>query len=259
MRVRFLGTGTSFGVPVIGCECAVCRSENPRNRRSRHAIVLEEEERTLLVDTPPELRVQMLREGVQRVDAVFLTHLHADHVHGIDDLRIFSMRNHRPLPLFIATEHEAELRSRFRYIFDDAVRAAPGTSMPELALQTFEAGDDLDVAGFRLRILAYPHGYTRAYGFRTGGLGFVVDAKDIPPAARAVLEGVDVLVINALWWGRTHPTHMNVEEAVAMAGELGARRTYLTHLTHYVEYADLRSRLPSGIEPAYDGLTVELD
>jgi phosphoribosyl 1,2-cyclic phosphate phosphodiesterase len=206
------------------------------------------------VDTPPELRVQILREGIQRVDAVFLTHLH-----GIDDLRIFSMRSREALPLFIAGEHERELRSRFPYIFDDSVEAAPGTSMPELALSTFDDGDDLAVAGFRLRALAYPHGYTRAYGFRTGGLGVVVDAKDVPPPARDILRDVDVLVINALWSGRTHPTHMNVEEAVAMAGELGARRTYLTHLTHYVEYVDLRSRLPAGIEPAYDGLTIEVD
>lgn len=259
MRLRFLGTGTSFGVPVVGCDCRVCRSTEPRNRRSRHGFTLERGDRVLLVDTPPELRLQLLREGIDRVDAVFVTHLHADHLHGLDDLRIFTMRNGRPLPLHVAEEHEEELRGRFPYIFDDAIRPAPGTTLPDFTVHPFRPGRAVEAAGFSLTPLAFPHGPTRSFGFRAGQLGVVVDAKTVPEAALGVLRGVEVLVVNALWFGRPHATHFNVEEAVALAKEVGADRTYLTHLTHYLDYAELRQRTPAGVEPAYDGLVVEID
>ncbi len=258
MRLRFLGTGTSFGVPVIGCDCPVCKSNDPKNRRGRHCLALEADGRVLLVDTPPELRLQLLNSGIDRVDAVFITHLHADHVHGIDDLRIFSMRGRGALPMYVANEHAAELRGRFPYIFDDAIQPGPGTSAPEIDLRPFEPGDSLRVAGFDLQTLAFPHGDTRSCGFRVGGLGVIVDGKEIPPAAQEALLGVEVLVINALWWGRPHPTHFNVEEAVAAARSLGARRTYLTHLTHRVDYSDTAARLPEDVSPAFDGLEVEI-
>ncbi len=258
MRLTFLGTGTSFGVPVIGCGCAVCTSDNPRNRRARHCLALEAEGRVLLVDTPPELRLQLLTAEIDRVDAVFVTHLHADHLHGIDDLRIFSMRGRGALPMYVAEEHAAELRSRFPYIFDEAIQPSQGTSAPEIDLHTFEPGDALRVAGFELQTLAFPHGDTRSCGFRVGRLGVIVDGKEIPPEAQAVLEGVEVLVINALWWGRPHPTHFNVEEAVAAARRLGVPRTYLTHLTHRLDYDDTVGRLPEDVSPAFDGLEIEI-
>lgn len=258
MRLRFLGTGTSFGIPVIGCRCSVCTSDDSRNRRTRHGLALESDGRVLLVDTPPELRLQLLAAGIDRVDAVFLTHMHADHVHGIDDLRIFTVRDRGPLSMFVATEHAAELRARFAYIFDERIKPSPGTTAPRIALQTFQAGQAIEVAGFALRTLAFPHGNTRSYGFRVGALGVIVDGKTVPAAERAALKGVEVLVINSLWWGNPHPTHFNVEEAVATARDLGAGRTYLTHLTHRLDIADLEARLPADIRPAYDGLVVDI-
>jgi phosphoribosyl 1,2-cyclic phosphate phosphodiesterase len=212
----------------------------------------------MLVDTPPELRIQLLRAKISQLDSVYLTHLHADHVHGIDDLRIFSLRAGAAVPIYVAEEHANELRTRFNYIFDDAIQPDPGTSSPEINLHTFAAGDRLSIAGFEMQVLASPHGNVSSYGFRVGPLGVVVDGKTITRESRKVLEGVEVLVINALWWGKPHPTHFNVEEAVAAANSLGAKRTFLTHLTHRLDYRELADRLPSDVTPAYDGLVIDI-
>ncbi|MGD8700431.1 MAG: MBL fold metallo-hydrolase, partial [Gemmatimonadales bacterium] len=257
--LRFLGCGTSFGVPVIGCACTVCTSADPRNHRTRHSLVVERDDKLLLVDTPPELRQQLLAARIGHVDAVYLTHLHADHIHGIDDLRIFSLRRQAPLRTYVASEYVAELEARFPYIFDPSVRLNPKTSVPRIDLHTFDVGERIDVAGFEMVPLSFPHGHVNAYGFRIGPLGVVVDGKRIPGEAKQVLRGVEVLVINALWWGDPHPTHFNVEEALDAARSVGARRTYLTHLTHRLDYQELAANLPEGFEPAYDGLVVNIE
>jgi len=257
MRLTFLGTGTSFGVPQIGCECAVCRSADPRDRRSRSAALVEAGGRRILIDTPPELRLQLLAHGVADIDAVLYTHEHADHVMGIDDLRIFSVRRRAPLPLYGPPETLDRLRSSFRYIFDDAMRPYEGTSKPSLELHALEPDRVETVAGIELLPLAFRHGHLRVYGYRLGSLAYITDAKSVPEAERDRLQGLEVLVLNALWW-RPHPTHLSIAEAVTTAQALGARRTYLTHLTHETGHADLAGRLPEGIEPAYDGLTVEV-
>lgn len=257
MKVTFLGSGTSFGVPVVGCECPVCTSTDPRNRRFRHALLIERAGARLLVDTPPELRLQLLRAGVRHVDAVFLTHTHADHTHGLDDLRIFSLRSGRPLPLHLAREYQEELRRRFAYIWgsDDE----PGwTVTPELSLRTFEDRQPIEVAGFRLTPVAFPHGGYRSYGFRLGDLAVIVDAKRIPDDAVELLSGVRALIINALWYGNPHPSHFNVEEALEAARSLRAERTYLTHLSHRLEHSALEQALPDGVFPAHDGLVLDL-
>lgn len=258
VRLHFLGTGTSFGVPVIGCDCAVCASDDPRDRRGRHAALLEAGERRVLIDTPPELRLQLLGAGVRDVDAVWYTHCHADHTHGVDDLRVFSVRSGRPLPVYAAPECARVLASRFDYVFDPAVRPLEGTTKPEARLQVFHPYEPVQVAGIEMLPVAVPHGTVEAYGFRAGDLGYVTDAKRLPERTRSALEGVRVLVLNALWFGNPHPTHFNVEEAIEAAREVGAERTYLTHLTHRVSHAELERRLPPGIFPAYDGLVVEV-
>ena len=257
MRLTFLGTGTSFGVPQVGCDCAVCRSADPRDQRSRSAALVDADGSTILIDTPPELRLQLLASRVSRVDAVLYTHEHADHTNGIDDLRIFSVRQRRSLPIFGPPETMERLRSGFRYIFDESVQAYAGTSKPSLDLHGIEPGRPVQVAGVEVLPLAFQHGHIRVFGYRLGPLAYITDVKSIPEPERRHLLGLEVLVLIALWW-RPHPTHLSIGEAVETARALGARRTYLTHLTHETGHAELAAQLPDGILPAYDGLTVEV-
>ncbi len=258
MRLTFLGTGTSFGVPVVGCNCRTCTSQDPRDHRTRHGALVDLPAGRLLVDTPPELRLQLLRERVTHVDAVYLTHLHADHLHGLDDVRIFSARGRGAIPTYVHSSMAGDLAARFPYIFDDRISVPKGTTKPRIELRMYEAGEEIPLLGEDLIPIRVPHGPTDAFGFRLGSLGYVTDAKQLPDEARARLQGVDVLVLNALWWGKPHPTHFNIEEAVAVAAEVGARVTYLTHLTHRVDYRSLVAELPKGVEPAYDGLKVDV-
>ncbi len=260
MRLRFLGTGTSFGIPVVGCDCAVCTSPDPRDRRSRSGALVTSDDgaHVLLVDTPPELRLQLLAARVTHVDAVWITHCHADHIHGIDDLRVFSAHLGGTVPAWAPDECAATLRHRFTYIFDPGYAPPVGTSKPEIRLNVLQPYQSVHVAGFEATPLPVLHGDLTPYGFRIGELGYITDAKALPPRTFNALRGVRVLVLNALWWGNPHPTHLNVQEAVALARELGAERTFLTHLTHRLSHSDLAARLPAGIEPAYDGLEVQV-
>jgi phosphoribosyl 1,2-cyclic phosphate phosphodiesterase len=258
LRLTFLGTGTSFGVPVVGCTCPVCTSDDERNRRSRHGLLLEDAGGTLLVDTPPELRLQLLSAGVSKIDAVFLTHPHADHVHGIDDLRVFSAHGRSTLPVHVASEYEAELHQRFSYFLSKDVTSMPGTTIPGVQLELFRDRDRIAPAGLAMQVIGFPHGTFRSYGFRAGDLAVIVDAKRVPDDAWDLLAGVGTLVINALWFGKQHPTHFTIEEAVGVSERLGAGRTFLTHMTHKVDHADAEKRLPANVRPAHDGLVVEV-
>jgi len=259
VRLTLLGTGTSFGVPVIGCDCRVCTSGDPRDRRDRSAALLELPQGRLLIDTPPELRLHLLREGIDRIDAVWITHPHADHLHGLDDLRIFTTKYRTTITAWLARAHRADIEARFPYIFDDAFSVPDGTTKPQVRIEEIEAGRPVDVLGARVTPVVVPHGPARSYGFRVGPLGYVTDGKSIPPAALETLRGVDTLVINALWWGNPHPTHFNIEEAIDAAREIGARQTWLVHLTHRVKHAELEEQLPEGVRPGWDGLTLDFD
>ncbi len=257
MRLRLLGTGTSFGVPQVGCQCPVCRSDDPRDRRSRTGALIETGSTTILIDSPPELRLQLVQAGVSQIDAVLYTHEHADHVMGIDDLRVFTVRRRGCLPAWGPPETMACLRHSFRYIFDPAIRVPEGTSKPQIELRPATAGVPFEVAGLPVLPLAVEHGYTPVLGYRVGNLGYLTDVKRLPPETLAALEGVEVLVLGALWW-RDHPTHQSIPEAIALAQRLGARRTLLTHLSHETGHQELADQLPPGIEPGYDGLVVEV-
>lgn len=256
MRLTFLGTGTSFGIPQVGCDCRVCHSSDPRDQRTRSGAVLQSRGSTLLIDTPPELRLQLLRSRIASVDAVLYTHAHADHINGIDDLRVFSVARPQPLSCYGPFEALEQVRTAFGYIFDD-VRAFEGTSKPRLELCPLEAEVPTTVAGVPVLPLAFTHGYVRVFGYRFGPIAYLTDVKQVPAAARQALTGLKVLVLNSLWW-RSHPTHLSIGEAIETAQALGAEQTLLTHLTHETGHAELLERLPPGIAPAYDGLTIEV-
>jgi phosphoribosyl 1,2-cyclic phosphate phosphodiesterase len=257
MKLTFLGTGTSFGVPVVGCDCPTCTSTDPRDRRTRHGAVVETAGGRVLVDTPPELRLQLLAAGISAIDAVWFTHVHADHIHGIDDVRIFTVRR-GDMDAYVPSEYRDVLEQHFDYIFDDAVLPPKGSSKPRIRLREFGPDDTVEIVGESFRPIVVPHGDVAVYGFRVGDLGYVTDAKTLPPEAGRILSGVDVLVLNALWFGRPHPSHFNIEEAIDAARSVGAKRTYLTHLTHRVRHEELDERLPDDVFAAYDGLEVEL-
>ena len=259
MKLTFLGTGTSFGVPQVGCHCAVCRSPDPRDRRSRVGATVETDGGVrILIDTPPELRMQLISAGIDSVDAVLFTHEHADHTHGMDDLRAITVRRDAPLPLYGAPETLAALAKKFPYIFDWNTPPIPGTLKPQGQSRELTAGVAQVIGDVDVIPVQVPHGNVTCFGYRIGPLGYVTDAKTIPPEGLALLAGVKVLVLNALFRA-DHPTHLSISEAVRIAKLVGAERTFLTHLTHETLHADLEAELPRGVAPAFDGLTIRVD
>jgi phosphoribosyl 1,2-cyclic phosphate phosphodiesterase len=253
MRLIILGSGTSFGVPQIGCSCPVCTSSDPRDHRSRVAAVVEGDDGVrLLIDTPPELRLQLVAAGIGSVDAVLYTHDHADHLHGIDDLRAVSVARGR-LPIHGPPDMLRRLGERFPYIFDESMPRDPATPRPALERLPMTDGQEVRVMGIPVLPLECAHGHARVFGYRIGGLAYFTDVKAVPPPVLERLRGVRLLVLSALF-DHPHPSHLSIPEAVEVARALGAPRTLLTHLTHRYAHADLAARLPPGIEPAYDGL-----
>ena len=257
MKLTFLGTGTSFGVPQLGCGCAVCHSRDPRDRRTRVGAVVETDSgEIILIDTPPELRLQLVQADINRVDAVLFTHDHADHTHGIDDLRAITARSNAHLPMFGSAQTLSSIEQKFNYIFDDRIKPLPGTSKPQGRSVVLAPYETVRIGGVDVTAVPVPHGpVTTVFAYRIGPLAYVTDAKSVPDEAIAQLRGARVLVLNALFH-HTHPSHLSVPEALDVAVKIGAPRTYLTHLTHDNFHADLEAELPAGVSPAFDGLSI---
>ena len=252
LKLTVLGSGTSTGVPVLGCHCSVCSSSEPRNKRTRCSALLEWSGHKILIDTATDFRQQALREGIEQIDSVLFTHAHADHVHGIDDLRTFTLRSGQAIPIYAARGVLDRIEGLFSYIFSES--DVPGYR-PRLQVNEVNSPFDL----FEQTVIPVPlmHGQGESLGYRVGNLAYVVDCSAISETSLALLAGLDVLVIDALRF-REHDSHFSISEAIDMARQLRVPRTLLTHLTHDVDFQRHSPGLPEGVEFAYDGQTLTM-
>jgi phosphoribosyl 1,2-cyclic phosphate phosphodiesterase len=249
MRVTVLGSGTSAGVPTLGCRCAVCRSTNPRNKRMRSCAYIEYCNSRFLIDCGTDFRTQALAYGVEDVDFVLITHTHTDHVGGLDDLRAFNMVHGHAIDLYATPESLAEIRRRFSYCFQPP---PPGGGIPEFNVHEIQG--DFEVRGIPVRPVRVFHGKMPIIGFRLERFAWLTDVSSIPESSFELLRGVKILVTSALRH-RPHPTHMSLREAVAVAQRVGAEQTYFIHMCHDLEHEATNALLPPNIQLAYDGLT----
>jgi len=252
LKLTVLGSGTSTGVPVLGCHCAVCSSSEPRNNRTRCSALLEWSGQKILIDTATDFRQQALREGIEQIDCVLYTHAHADHVHGIDDLRTFTLRSGNAIPVYAARGVLDRIQGLFSYIFSEA--DVPGYR-PRLEVN--EVTGPFELFGQKVTPVPLVHGPGESLGYRIGNLAYVVDCSAIPGSSWSLLENLEVLIIDALRF-RGHDSHFSISEAIEVAKQLRVPRTLLTHLTHDVDYPRHAAGLPEGVEFAYDGQTITL-
>jgi phosphoribosyl 1,2-cyclic phosphate phosphodiesterase len=253
-RVTFLGSGTSAGVPMIGCACATCQSTDPHDKRLRPSIhLVVEDGPSILVDTSTDLRQQALTHGVARVDAILFTHPHVDHILGLDEVRRFNYLQRRAIPAYADASTARDLRRTFHYVFDPP--AEKGGGVPQIDLRLIEGA--FDVHGVRVLPVPLLHGARQILGFRFGTFAYLTDCNRIPEESWALLAGLDTLVLDALRH-RPHPTHFTVAEALEVITRLQPRQTYLTHMCHDLPHAETNDSLPPGVELAYDGLKFDI-
>ena len=270
LRVTLLGTGTSYGVPMIGCDCEVCRSDDPRDRRLRTSVLIDLPEppgsaagrpssavaaavRHVLIDTSSDLRAQALTFGIRRLDAILFTHSHADHVLGLDEVRRFNRLQKQAIPCYSDARTKTDLRRTFAYIFDEDT--PKGGGIPKIILN--EIAGPFSLGSVEVVPVPLLHGSRPILGFRIGAFAYLTDCSAIPDASWPLLDGVRTLVLDALR-DRPHTTHFSVSEALRAAARIGAARTYFTHMSHELGHAETCARLPPGVELAYDGLVLEI-
>ena len=267
LKVTVLGSGTSHGVPMIGCECAVCQSTDPRDRRTRPSILLELDGvpadasgsatatsvRSILVDTSTDLRFQALAQRVARVDAILFTHSHADHIFGLDEVRRFNIIQRSAIPFYADAQTLADVQRAFAYIF--APGTAVGGGIPQLV--PFRLGGPFSLGGQEIVPVPLWHGQRPILGFRIGRFAYLTDCNAIPETSWPLLEGVELLIVDALR-RKKHPTHFNVDEAIAVVERLRPQRAWFTHICHDLGHAETCASLPSGVELAYDGMLLSV-
>jgi phosphoribosyl 1,2-cyclic phosphate phosphodiesterase len=251
----FLGTGTSVGVPMLGCDCAVCRSPDPHNQRYRCAALVQTPRGRILIDTPPELRLQLLRARAGFVHAILFTHYHADHLFGLDDVRPFARHLGGPVPLYCTHDTERKIREAFAYAFTDEARTNSSLFVPKLTFHRITT-DPFAVLGERVVPVPLLHGGFDVLGFRFDDVAYCTDVSGIPAGSWPRLEGLRVLVLDALR-PHPHPGHFSIDQALEVIAKLKPRQAYLTHMTHEIDHETTNRRLPPGVELAYDGLSFQ--
>ena len=250
-KITVLGSGTSVGVPTVGCHCAVCNSADPRDKRLRPSILVSYEGRNVLIDTTPDFRTQALRINLDRLDAVVYTHWHADHIMGLDDVRPYNFRQRGHIPIYASEETMAVIRRSFLYIFDDSKHES---NVPQLATHVIDGGG-FDLFGLEFEPVPVLHGSATIYGFRFGAAAYLTDHSEIPDASMDRLRGLDVLFLDALRY-KPHPTHSTVDRSVKTVEKLAPRRAFFTHICHDLPHSETERALPPHIRLAYDGLEI---
>jgi phosphoribosyl 1,2-cyclic phosphate phosphodiesterase len=255
MRLTFLGTGTSQGIPMIGCGCRTCRSTDPRDKRLRTSAMVEASGATLVIDAGPDFRAQMLRENVKRVDAILLTHEHTDHIGGLDDVRAFNYFMRRPMPVYAEERVQRQVEQMFAYAFDR--NKYPGS--PEIEQVAICAGQPFEVQGVRVTPVRTMHARLPVLGFRVGGMAYITDTNFVSRESKQQLEGCEVLVVNALR-REPHLSHFTLSEALRLIDELKPACAYLTHASHQLGlHAELQPSLPPNVHLAYDGMKIMIN
>lgn len=255
IRLQVLGSGTSAGVPTIGCTCKVCHSTDPRDNRLRPSVVVRVGAKTILIDTTPDLRQQVLRFGVPRVDAVLYTHAHADHILGLDDTRPFNFRQGGHIPIYGSADTIGIIQRTFAYIFREEESES---WVPQIKAHIFSDGDVLDLFGYPVQPIRLKHGKGITYGYRFGPLAYLTDHSEIPQESAELLLGLDVLFLDALRH-KPHPTHSTVQRSLQHVEELRPRRAFFTHISHDLAHARTEELLPPHVRLAYDGLEVTVE
>lgn len=254
MKVTFLGSGTSTGVPVVGCSCRVCTSSNPKNQRLRQSVKIEAAGKHFLIDTTPDLRLQLLRDPIPTVDFILFTHSHSDHLMGLDDVRPFNFFQRKTITAYANPATAKAIRRAFSYIWDPATQVGGGK--PQLDL--VEVEEAFHVEDLEIIPIPVDHGEWTILGYRIANFAYITDTNGIPARSRALLDGVDVLALDGLRLSPPHSTHYTIPEAIEVARELGVATTYLMHLSHDIDHDEVEATLPPGFKLAYDGLVLNL-
>lgn len=250
MEITFLGSGTSHGVPVLTCTCSVCTSSDPRNKRTRSSLWVQERGTSILIDTATEFRLQALQAGLRQVDGVLYTHCHADHVFGFDDLRVFSRLTKRSIPVYGNAPTIAELRQVFSYVFR---KTQEGGGKPQV--ETIVVDAPFQVGEVLVQPIPVFHGELPIFGYRIGDLAYITDCSSIPPQSLKLLQDLDILILGVVRFD-PHPTHMHVAQALDLVAKLQPKQTYFTHISHLMDHSEVSRSLPAGVYLAYDGLTL---